>query len=505
MKRRLYIQLGRAGDILNVLPLLRLDFERTAQRPLLLVAEPYRPLLDGVAYVEPIVWRGAFEDVAGAWPVAEELAKRHDAELVPTQIYGNNITTIRTASSFARQSWDQAPGAPPWGTLPLVFDRRDPTREAGVRNQLLQRAAGKPYIVMALAGESSPFEHAGALRSYVRNKLGRDFAIVDVSGFLAPRFYDLLALLEGAHAIVTVDSGVLHLAHAAPSTPVIAFVAREPTKWHGTAWRPQHAARFYYDEAPECFASLVETIYTPTLYQPMIQHVWSHFGAVDEETARRMEFARATWRAEYAATARWIPRPVENDFGLRTSAAIGDPRPVGYVADAIDHAAAGAASGDVIAFTNADVCLTPGITGWVLDHCARAGAAFTHRWDFDRLDEPLRSESDVVRGDWYPGSDAFFFTAKWWRRHRGEYPEMFVGREQCDEVLRQLVKRHGGLEIHGAVYHERHPSFWCEGDNRESNPGNVHNRRLARKWFLRTGYGPNDPEWWAIPGQPADL
>jgi hypothetical protein len=499
MKKRLYIQLGRSGDILNVLPLLRRDFEVSGIRPLLLVAEQYRPLLDGVGYAEPFVWRGDFADLAGAWPVAERIAETNGAEIVCTQIYGNNVTTVRTASSFVRQSWDQSPGAPPWGTLPLVFDRRDPTREAGVSNLLTRNVRDRPYIVLALSGESSPFPHAGALANYIRTKLRREFAIVDVSGFIAPRFYDLLDLLENAHAIVAVDSGVLHLAYAAPFTPVVAFVTREPTPWHGTAWRPQHVARFFYDEAPECFARVVDRLFDPLRDPPYLYHVWSRFGPVDEETARRMELARATWQAEYTATGRWIPRGIETDVGFETSAKFGDPRPVGFVRDAVDHAADGIGSSDIIAWTNADVCLTPGITGWAIDHCARAGAAFTHRWDFDRLDEPFRSESEVIRGDWYPGSDAFFFTAGWWRRHRNEYPDMLIGREQCDEVLRQLIKRHGGLEIHGAVYHERHASFWEAGANRETNPGNVYNRKLARKWFLRTGYGPNDPEWWAIP------
>jgi hypothetical protein len=506
MKTRLYLQLGRAGDILNVLPLCKSDFDRTGVRPVLIVAAAYRSLLEGVTYVEPVVFPGEFENMSEAWALAEELAAAKDLAIVCTQIYGDATAGQTTAFSFLRQSWDRVPGAPPWGSLPLVFDRRDPTREAGVINALRRNGRARPYIVTALAGTSSPFEHGPALLRYLRAKLGREFEIVDVSGFAAARFYDLLGLLEGAHAIVAIDSGVLHLAHAAPAVPVVAFITRDPNAWHGSAWRPQHVARFFYDEAPECFAAVVDELVRSNgravvRRLPMIVHAYAHFGTVDEETERRIDLARETWLAEWK-TARWLPIEFPQTERARTSLLppISDERPVPFVKDMLARAEKIAADEDILAITNADVCLVPGITGKILDACARGGAAFTHRWDFDRLDRPLRSESEVAaNGKWYPGSDAFFVSVAWWRRHGSEFPDMLLGRERWDEVFRQLVKRHGGREIHAAIYHERHASFWEAGDNRAKNPGNLHNRRLAHRWFLRTGYGPNDHEWWQLP------
>lgn len=496
-KRRLYLQLGRAGDILNVLPLCLRDWNETGEKPWLMVAADFANLLDGVTYVERVLWNGAFEDVAGAFAKAEELAGALDMALVCTQIYGNQFATAETCSSFTRQSWAQVPGSPPWGSLPLEFDRRDIPRERGVMNNLLQRGTGKPYIVLALSGTSSPFPHGPDLNRYLRNKLGKEFDFVDVSGFVAPRFYDLLTLLEHAHALVTVDSGLLHLAHAVPSLPVVALITREPSLWHGSAWRPQHVARFFYDEAPECFQRLAGRLLLRWEGMPTILHVFSN---PPDATGRRIAFAQETWRAEYGQ-ADWRPQAVPADG--RTSAEWGDDRPVPYVRDVIGHAERRAGRPeDIIAFTNADVCFTPGLTGWILDKVPRHGAAFTHRYDFDGpLLVPHRNEEETKRGTRYPGSDAFFFTAAWWRKHGPEYPDMLLGREHCDEVLRQLVKRHGGIEIDGAIYHERHPSFWRE-EALGANPGNQHNRRLARRWFVRTGYGPNDPDWWNIPARP---
>lgn len=504
MKPRVYIQLGRAGDILNVLPLLRRDHQRTGRRSVILVSEPYRDLLDGVTYVEPRVFRGPFEAINQAWPIAEKIAAEIEGEIICTQIHGDAISAQHRAWSFLRESWDQVPGAPPWGDLPLVFDRRDPSRAAGVRAQLTQRASGRPYIVTALSGTSSPLPMANELMRYLRAKLGSEFAIVDVSGYSAPRFYDLIGVIEGAHAVLAVDSGVLHLAHAAPHVPVVAFITRDPSRWHGTPWRPQHKARFFYDAAPECFADVVEELRSPGGRAPRIVHAVAEPPVdVDDETARRIDFATHNWAREYGNGIWTWPAMTENSSKRRTSSdsPINDERSAPFLRDVVDWAAEDAAPSDIIAWSNCDVSPAPGLTGQILDVVGSHGAAYTHRWDFHRaLDKPFRSESEVVAGEWYPGSDAFFFTVEWWRKHRGEYPDMLLGREHVDEVMRQLVKRHGGLEIHGAIYHEKHPSFWDL--NRATNPGNLHNRRLARKWFLRTGYGPNDPDWWQIPVSP---
>ena len=506
MKTRLYLQLGRLGDILNVLPLCLRDHTETGKRPVLMVARDYASILEGVTYVEPLVWGGDFEDVHGAMKAAEEVALARDLALVVTQIYGRELWVDEGCSSFLRESWARLPDPPAWGSLPLVFDRRDITRETHVARQLLKRATpGKPYVVLALNGTSSPFPFYPQLSTYLRNKLGKEFDFVDVSGFIAPRFYDLLTLLDGAAALVAVDSAVLHLAAAVPSLKVVALITREPTLWHGSAWRPQHAARFFYDECPEAFRSIWAALNPTTAsrgyYRKNIVHTWTAAAAPDPETTRRIEFARSTWAAEHLRYPYWLEAPFKEHHASRDSTSVGDERPMPFMKDVIDHAVSRCPLGfDVIALTNADVSFVPGLSGWIIDRMNRDECAFTHRRDFPRLERALTSESQARRGAFYPGSDAFFFTVAWWRRHRHELPDLVLGREKCDEVLRQLIKRHGGGEIPNAIYHEKHPSYWKQPGTLETNGGNRYNRRLALKWFLRTGYGPNDWRWWAIPG-----
>lgn len=495
--------LGRAGDILNALPLMKRDFGATGERPLLMVQESFASLLEGVNYVETFPWCGRFEDVAGAYREAERIASLRGAQVVCPQIYGEGLACAESCSSFMRESWAQVPGAPAWGTLPLVFDNRDHDREAAVKAQLLARSGGKPYVLLALNGTSSPFAPAHELTRFLRHELGGEFDFIDVSAFMAPRFFDLLGVFAGAHALVTIDAGPLHLAHATPDLPVIAFITREPSLWHGSPWRPAHVGRFFYDEAPGCFPAVAGAVLHARARdaRPKIWHVWSAY-ATTGETARRTDLARTTWATE-GANGLWRACPFTANDHWRESSDVGDVHPMPYVADLIDHAAAlGPRPNDIIAFTNADVCFTPGLTGWILDKVPRHGAAFTHRWDFARLNQPLASEAAVKRGAWYPGSDAFFFTAAWWRAHGAEYPPMILGREQCDEVLRQLVKRHGGVEIAGAIYHEKHESLWNSTGQHRDNKGNQHNRKLARQWFVKNGYGPNDPTWWKMPAKP---
>lgn len=229
-----------------------------------------------------------------------------------------------------------------------------------------------------------------------------------------------------------------------------------------------------------------------------IFHAWSTYVPTDPETIRRHALAHETWYAVYEQGHHWRPFPHYELFA-RMSDTVGDTRPMPFVKDVVNQVAdANVAESAIIALSNADVCFCPGLTGWILDIVPRHGAAYTHRYDFKRLEKPLVNEAQVRRGDWYPGSDAFFFTVAWWKAHRDEYPDMILGREQCDEVLRQLVKRHGGIEIKAAIYHEKHESFWDRPENHGPNPGNRHNRLLAKKWFLKTGYRPNDWDWWRI-------
>ena len=495
-KRKLFFQLGRAGDILNVLPLAWKHHATTGEKPFFMVAEEFAGILEGVSYVEPVVWHGLFERTPGAMYQARQLTDN----ITVCQIYGLGVSGMQRCTSFARESWFKAGAVDAWGSLPLVIDRRDAARERALIDRVVGSLGRKPVVLAALAGKSSPFPFARPLIKALRETLEPvGFQVVDLSAVRAERFHDLLGLFEVAHSLVTIDTGHQHLA-AASSVPVVALATRDPSRWHGSPWRPGQVARFYYDEFPDRISDVIEAARDPKRREanPRIVHAWTgkpFYLQTDDET-RRMAVAQQSWELEYE-TRRWIPAEFSEPYQKRDARSIGDPHRLPFVHDVINHGMRYASTPwDVIAVTNADVGFAPGLTGRILDVVGRHGAAYAHRFDFARIDAPLVHDGQLKAGTWYAGSDGFFFTRTWWDTYRGELGDYVWGREHWDEALRQLIKLHGGREIRPALYHERHDSFWEDPEHRETLPGNAHNKAEIEKWFSETGLQSEDFRWW---------
>ena len=491
MSRKIFVQLGRAGDILNVLPLAKKSFDETLERPWFMVAKEFADLLEGFTYVEPVIYDGDFT----ALPQALFQARKMTDNLVCPQIYGVGVIARQTATSFAKESWDHANAGIPWGSLPLVVDNRNPQREAVLANSVFPYDPNREgVVVVALKGVSAPFPYGQKLLEALR----ANFKVLDVSNVRAERMYDMLGIIDHAACFIVIDTGLKHLAHAS-KTPVIALTTQYPSKWHGSPWRKGYVDEFYYDEfaQPEAFTRIIGSVLDAKLRvkPPRIFHVWSDFtDTMDEDTRRRHTLAVQSWNLEHR-NGRWFNFPVhQTDADSRIK---GDPRPVPFLKDLLDRVFdEDPDDRDIIAFTNCDVLFAPGITGRILHEVSRRGCAHTHRWDFAKLGHVFHQDSMVRRGKWYAGSDAFFMSVGWWKEHRDEFPDMLIAREHVDEVLRQLMKLHGGQEIEAAIYHERHESFWECSENCKENPGNLYNKRLAQKWFKDHGLAERDWIWW---------
>lgn len=496
-QRKIFVQLGRAGDILNVLPLAHRAFKEDGVKPWFMVAEDYAGLLDGVTYVERVVYRGKFEQVILALHQARQLTPH----IVLTQIYGWGIVNQQACTSFARESWWASGLQVPWGSLPLMIDNRNEAREAELVGRIVSRRREKRLVLVAAAGTSSPFPFGPLLLSELRARLGSRHEVVDLSEIKAHRFYDLLGLFDVAACLVTIDTGHLHLAHAS-KVPVVSLITRDPSKWHGSSWRPNHIGRFYYDEFPRCMDAVVGKVVDAPLLRvirPKIIHTWADWrdGDPSAELRGRSDVAQASWETEYS-TGAWIPCEMTKDEAKRSGKDIGDPHNVPYAHDVIEHAMKQVRrDADVICLTNADTGFSPGLTGIIMETIDRHGCAFSHRRDFDRIAAPFFSEAQVRRGKFYPGSDLFAFTAGWWKAHRHEYADFLMGREHWDEVFRQLVKYHGGVSLDCAAWHEWHRSFWCD-EKRWTLPGNVHNANLKAEWFKETGFVPEDFRYFRV-------
>lgn len=474
-----YVQLGRYGDIINTLPLLHL-LAQEQQRPVqLMVARKYADVLDGVSHVQPVVYEGAFEDLAGALKL---LAGQPHTNL---QVYGRGMSMRRQTTSFIREQWHRAGRAAQWGA-PLVFDRRNAARE----QELVQRHCdGRPLVLLGLSGHSSPFAHAERMKQRVAELCSPHAQVLDLATVQAHRIYDLLGLYDKAACLVAIDTSHQHLAHGS-TVPVLALSTDGPTRWHSSPRRTGHVFYARYDqyearehELLDAMRALLNEAGCALPTPPRMLHVYPWY-TMQGDALRRHTTAAATWQNAGG----WTDLPFAR--APRDARALGDPRDLPYMRDMVEHALAQATKDDdVVVLSNSDVCVVPHMTRLMHDAVQRHGAFYTHRWDFAK---PVGRHTDPAHGKWYPGSDLFGFSVRWWREHGHRYPDMLAGAEYVDCVLRQLIKQvcGTGAEVHRAVYHEKHASAWERDRHCASNR---YNRLLAEAWFAQHGTDDLDP------------
>jgi len=487
--QKTYIILGRTGDILNLLPVIEYEAQQNKYKPRLVVAKEYADVLEGVDYVERVIYNGEFQDILGA--ITYATARHPDDQIINCAVYGKNYSYKKKCASFLREAWNFAQAPVAWGSLPLNINRRSPEREKKLLEDIGYFDSDAPLIVASLNGHSSPFPHREILIRKIANELVmgklKDFRFIDISGVRAERIYDLLALYERAHCLIASDSAPLHLAEAMPSLPpelpIISLISDLKDHWHQSSWRKKHILRLLYSEVPNNLDEIIKAIEQGFTYErPSIRLVTSAPNSFNDETKRRNSLALASWIKErnIAGAGFWY-------FDFYNSMTV--PK----VKTMIDFISDKANTNDILMITNADINFVPGITGWILHEIKRHDAVYFHRHDFfNRMEGNLISEAQVTAGKWYCGSDAFAFSRKWWLENRDIFPDgMYFAREGWDMVMRNMIKRTKGAEIHNAIYHEKHKSFWEAPENKNCRE-NLINRSLGQQWLNNFGGDWND-------------
>lgn len=471
-----WVTLGRNGDILNILPLVFHDFT-SGNQPTVIVSKPYAGLLEGVTYAECYPWEGDYSRLKAAVDFARTKWQR----VYFPQVYSlDGLHSTITTDSFIREMWRSVGMLDHWGKIPLVFDNRNPDREADLFGEFDPK--WKPLLLVSTSGDSSPFPHRAILDGILK-QVEDLYQIIDISNFRATRFYDLLGLYESAEWLIATDSGPLHLAQAVPGLKVVALVTNTPTPWHGSARRPNHAAWIRYPEFPQWAPSLVPMLRGTPRESKMV-HVWNDYDRNDSGNIRRHSVAKQSWQSEYKSGL-WIPCGVHVQEFARNAQAIGDPRNAPFVVDLINAAAAKAQMEDIIVLTNDDTVFIHDMSARVYDQVKRDQSAWATRWEFRRIaTQPIRATIKVARAWRHVGADLFAFTRAWWEKHGAEMPDMLLSYEAWDLVLRKLITATGGKEIVEICAHETHTPFWTQ--HREC-PGSLHNRELAGKWLTARG------------------
>lgn len=166
-----------------------------------------------------------------------------------------------------------------------------------------------------------------------------------------------------------------------------------------------------------------------------------------------------------------------------------------YLHDLFDHAANQLDGRDIIVFSNADLCMAP-------DACVRIVAAlqvndagYAFRKDaYYRLTKPPTAE-EIQQGTDYAGADLFFFRVCWWTAYRKRFPDMLLGREAWDCIMRHLIEETNGnkpLALENICLHERHANGWENPNIRHTIAGQIHNLKLAKLFLKQRGINPSN-------------
>jgi hypothetical protein len=250
MTRGPFIQLGRFGDIILLLPALKYIADTTGARPKLICSTDYLSVLDGVSYVEPIALQLNWHDGLG---VAQKYAHDHFGGGTVLQCYGVGWQLNFGATESYMVSMTSRTGVPlsMFHELPLVFDRRSPERE----RQYIPDTNGHPYVLVSTAGISSPFAHGQALISALQ-RLKDKVTVIDISGIRCERIYDLLGPMDNALGTVTIDTATLHLAHGSRRP----YVGITVDGWCSSIPRGRCALEVKYSRFHDQLPRIVQTV-----------------------------------------------------------------------------------------------------------------------------------------------------------------------------------------------------------------------------------------------------
>ncbi len=248
---------------------------------------------------------------------------------------------------------------------------------------------------------------------------------------------------------------------------------------HGTSEVLQRG----YDWARKYFDTHRGVAFTPAA---QFLHVWSDYEPeLHGDKVRHAEAAR-TWQFQNEL-GETIPLHVTNEMMERTSQTVlSDPRPVPFVRDLLDWGCQFAQDEDVVLLTNRDVCVTVDAMDkirWKLRK-GDVGAAFAWRRTFN-----INNGQNYKTVKFAPrdgGVDLFAIRPWWWEKYRGYMPDMLLGCESWDWILRIIMaEAHPGLDIEmdDLIYHAPHAPFWKGEGIRRVNPGQRYNISLAKNYF----------------------
>jgi hypothetical protein len=229
-------------------------------------------------------------------------------------------------------------------------------------------------------------------------------------------------------------------------------------------------------------------------------HVYHTAPNPDPETKRRNAIAAMSRRIveeREEGSFRSDPLPIEH---LPRRFIEDGNRQMAFVKDVVDVGLTACQPDDLFMLTNEDTGLYPSLCSKVFPMFTPAGrlnGLSGPRRDFGVIDHPLTSSEE--NGAEYIGTDIFIFTPAWWAMNRDNFPDMVLGGEAWDLILRGMMRMQGMPSVSNLVYHEFHEARWTRADVRNSSPMQIHNRRLCEQWMARRTPGEREMIYYADP------
>jgi ADP-heptose:LPS heptosyltransferase/GT2 family glycosyltransferase len=216
-----FVILGKNGDVCSTLPIAYHEFGAIGNKPRVIVAKAYAPILEGCSYLIPTPFDGDWQDLEGAI----RFARRNFSNVIITCTNGNtkgkNFTISQTESSFQLEQWKRAGVKEHFDKWPLVFDQRNKRRERTLFDKHIKKIANpytansrEKFILVGDKSESSPFDKISELLATIEKEFGQTHKIIKLSEVKAEFIFDLLCLYEKADALVTIETVHVHLSKA---------------------------------------------------------------------------------------------------------------------------------------------------------------------------------------------------------------------------------------------------------------------------------------------------
>lgn len=437
------IQLGRYGDIINILPFAFMLSKQVGGRIRWLVGKEWASILEGTSYVEPISFDG------NDFQLDRAIRQYQGHQKLVTQANRNPDPTHQT-DSFAKEQWRYVNALDQRGKWPLVFDRRDAERERKLIDKVYPNR-DKPLVLVGRISVSTPYLHASRLLAELTEKL--DAYVVALDWVVAERLYDLIGLYDAADLLVTVDTCHLHLARAS-QCPVIALVN---DGWMGATPPPQTVAAWRYAELGNDLSPVIEAAQKQLARKVDSIAVVCHSYDPNSDRHRR---AMATHPKD-TIYAKHDHRPRMKELfakGLNTGK-------------------------DAVIFTNDDVTFPDGALDKIKSHL--------RKFDFGCSRRP-RTPTHI-------GREIFWFNSDWLNANWHWIPDAYWSVQKPDLILCRWLRQLRGIpttmenlnydfapvEVPDVIFHEDHKSAWANPETENSREG-LHNEKMWREWPLAT-------------------